>query len=186
MHLPSDLIRIVTEFAWNQPFTVHELHTQLECCLDCQHHIPPWFLDDVKYCFPGGRGAFRYNKQIPWTLKFYNPLVFGAPYRPFDIRHERLNRRSCEWLFLSIDHAYLKRKRMHRKPLNRLLDLPLNEAWPRLLDRIGDLGREDIHPIGYTASLITQSMLLHLPLSGQLSNWAPLFRSFWPNGLPSA
>ena len=79
-----------------------------------------------------------------------DPEVLQPPrvWSPVQTRNERLNRRSCEWLFLSIDVAYLKRKRMHRKPLNRLLDLPLNEAWPRLLERIGDLGREDIHPSG--------------------------------------
>ncbi len=182
MHLPADLIRIVSSFAWNRSFNDEELHVQLECCIDCQLHIPPWFLEDVIYCFPKRR---RDHGSI-WTLKFYNPLVFGAPFRPFDIRRERLNRRSCEWLFLSITPEYLRRKRMHRKPLTRLLDLPINDAWPKMLERIGDLTKKDINPIGYMASLITQSMLLHLPLSGQLSNWTRLFESFWPHGLPSA
>ena len=180
MHLPSDLIRVVTSFAWNVSFTDCELHTQLECCIDCQLHVPPWFLEDVIYCFPKRATASL------WTLKFYNPLVFGAPFRPFDIRLERLNRRSCEWLFQSINLEYLRRKRIHRKPLSRILSVPLNEAWPRLLERIGDLERSDINPIGYMASLITQSMLLHLPLSGQLSNWTRLFDLFWPHGLPAS
>ena len=184
MHLPPDLIRVVTQFAWDVSFSDRQLQVQLDCAIDCQKNIPPWFLEDVVYCFPkDGRKKRQRKKGSVWTLKFYNPLVFGAPYRPFDIRKERLNRRSCEWLFLSIDSAYLKRKRMHRKPLSRMLDMPLIEAWAKLLEKVGDLTKQDTHPIGYVASLVTQSMLLHLPLSGQLSNWTPLFRSFWPDGL---
>ena len=121
-----------------------------------------------------------------WTLKFFNPLSFGAPYRPFDIRLERLNRRSCFWLFNSIKRGYLRRKRMHRKPLHRLMDQSLDIAWPKLLDRLGDLTLEDIEPIGYMASCVTQSMMLHFPSAGPLSHWRPLFDSFWPHGLPSS
>ena len=131
MHLPADLIRIVTSFAWNRSFTDQELHVQLDCCIDCQLHIPPWFLEDVIYCFPK---RHRDHGSI-WTLKFYNPLV-------------SLNRRSCEWLFLSITPEYLRRKRMHRKPLTRLLDLPINDAWPKMLERIGDRLFDSFWPHG--------------------------------------
>lgn len=182
--LPNAIHKLITAFAWNKSFTHRGLQVQLDCCIDVQTHVPPWFLEDVIYCFPP-------KKQPPtdenlWTLKFYNPLSFGAPFRPFDIRLERLNRRSCFWLFMAIKREYLKRKRMHRKPLHRLLDQTLDVAWPRLLERLGDLTLDDIEPIGYMASCITHSMLLHFPLAGPLSHWRPLFDSFWPHGLPSS
>ena len=73
---------------------------------------------------------------------------------------------------------------MLRKPLYRLLDMPLQKSWRLLMNKLGDLQPEDVEPVGYMASLITQSMLLHLPLAGQLSNWTPLFAASWPHGLP--
>mgnify|MGYP004329974715 CR=1 FL=1 len=181
MKLPDDLFRIVTEFAWKVPFTNEQLRVQLDCCADCQACIPIWFLDDVIYFFPS-------PGEMPpfWTLKIFNPLVAGAPYSPFDIRTARLNSRACTWLFESIRIVYLRRKRMLRKPLYRMLEMPLIRAWATFLDRLGDLTLNDVLPSGYMASLITHSMLLNLGLAGRLSNWTPLFDSFWPHGLPSA
>ena len=183
--LPTAIHRLITAFAWNKSFTHPELLVQLDCCIDVQTHVPPWFLEDVIYCFPRKKVTTIADLDL-WTLKFYNPLSFGAPYRPFDIRLERLNRRSCFWLFNSIKRGYLRRKRMHRKPLHRLLDQSLDVAWPRLLEKLGDLKLEDIEPIGYMASCVTHSMMLHFPLAGPLSHWRPLFDSFWPHGLPSS
>ena len=111
-------------------------------------------------------------------------MVAGAPFSPFDIRNGRLNARACTWLFQSIKIRYLRKKRMLRKPLYRLLDMPIQKAWQLLLDKLDDLTPADVEPVGYMASLITQSMLLHLPLAGRLSNWTPLFCSFWPRALP--
>ena len=181
MKLHDDMLKIVTKFAWNVAFTNDELSVQLDCCADCQACIPIWFLDDVIYFFPtpGVDPPF-------WSLKMFNPLVAGAPYSPFDIRTARLNQRACTWLFESIRIGYLRKKRMLRKPLYRLLDMPLIKAWSLFLDRLGDLTLEDVLPNGYMASLITQSMLLNLGLAGRLSKWTPLFDSFWPHGLPSA
>ena len=180
--LPDPIHKLICAFAWNKSLTHRGLQVQLDCCIDVQTHVPPWFLDDVIYCFPKKKRA---GNDL-WTLKFYNPLSFGAPYRPFDIRLERLNKRACSWLFMAISREYLKRKRMHRKPLYRLLDLSLDVAWPRFLQRLGDLTLDDIEPIGYMNSCITHSMMLHFPLAGPLSHWRPLFDSFWPRGLPSS
>ena len=177
----DDLLRIVTDFAWGKRFTREQLLLQLDCCLDCQANIPVWFLDDVIYFFPCP------GKDPPfWSLKMFNPLVAGAPFAPFDIRNGRLNSRACTWLFESIRLRYLRKKRMLRKPLYRLLDMPLQKAWRLLMDKLGDLTIEDIQPAGYMASLITHSMLLQLPLAGRLSNWTPLFSTFWPHVQPSS
>ena len=179
MKLNDDLLKIVTKFAWNVAFTNEEMQVQLDCCMDCQTNVPMWFLDDVIYFFPT-------PGQMPpfWSLKMFNPLVAGAPYSPFDIRTANLNKRACTWLFESIRIGYLRRKRLLRKPLYRLLDMPLIKAWSTFLDRLGDLTLEDVLPNGYMASLITHSMLLNLGLAGRLSKWTPLFDSFWPHGLP--
>ena len=181
MKLHDDMLKIVTKFAWNVAFTNEELSVQLDCCADCQACIPVWFLDDVIYLFPtpGVNPPF-------WSLKMFNPLVAGAPYSPFDIRTARLNQRACTWLFESIRIVYLRRKRMLRKPLYRLLEMPLIKAWGTFLDRLGDLTLDDVLPSGYMASLITHSMLLNLGLAERLSNWTPIFASFWPRGLPCA
>ena len=183
--LPNAIHKLITAFAWNKSFTHQELQVQLDCCIDVQTHVPPWFLEDVIYCFPKKKKRAPLEGNL-WTLKFYNPLSFGAPYRPFDIRLERLNSRSCFWLFMAIKKEYLKRKRMHRKPLHRLLEHSIDVAWPRLLERLGDLTLDDIDPVGYMASCVTHSMMLHFPSAGPLSHWRPLFDSFWPHGLPSS
>ena len=175
----DDLLKLVTEFAWGRRFTRAQLFLQLNCCMDCQANIPGWFLDDVIYFFPSP------GKEPPfWSLKMFNPLVAGAPFSPFDIRDGRLNARACTWLFEAIKIRYLRKKRMLRKPLYRLLDMPLQKSWRLLMNKLGDLQPEDVEPVGYMASLITQSMLIHLPWAGQLSNWTPIFYSFWPRGLP--
>ena len=70
---------------------------------------------------------------------------------------------------------------MLRKPLYRLLDMPLQKAWGELLRRLGDLTAEDIEPRGYMTSLVTHSMVNSLPLAGALSNWTPLYSALWPH-----
>ena len=178
--LPPDLFKLVNAFAWHRPFCYEELLIQLQCCIDCQHNIAPWFLEDVIYCFP------QHSEGSAWTLKFHNPLVFGACYRPFDIRHMKLNRRTCEWLFMSLTDEYLAKKKMLRKPLKRILYLPIVEAWAKIYEKLGDITTDDLRPRGYMASLVTKSMCLHLPLSAPLANWSKLFALVWPHGLPSS
>ena len=174
--LPDDLFRLITWFAWNRALTRPQLLLMVDSCLDCQLNIPEWYLDDVLLFLPSPT-----HKPPFWTLKVFNPLVPGAPFSPYDMRDARLNPRTCKWLFSSIKLSYLRRKRMLRKPLYRLLDMPLQKAWGQLLNRLGDLTAEDIEPRGYMTSLVTHSMVNALPLAGALSNWTPLYAALWPH-----
>ena len=183
--LNDDLLRIVVTFAWGtEPTTTDTLSRQasqsmtasrfldmLDCALDCQQNIPPWFLNDVQLAF-----TKIHNAPLPLShLKRFNPLVLGAAFSPFDPSAVRLNCRSMGWLFQALTPQYLRGKKMLRKPLYRFLDQPVLKVWNRLLAKIGDVTHEDIHPRGYMKTLITNVMVEHLPCASPIGNWARRF-----------
>ena len=177
----EDVLRIIVGYAWPVPpsFTVTwaALRDQLECALDCQQNIPPWFLNDVQM-FPHRRPRTLQNEPplMPLGhLKKFNPLVLGAAFSLFDPAQIELNRRSLSWLFNALTPQYLRRKKMLRKPLFRFLDAPVLKVWNRLLQKIGDATLEDINPKGYMNTLITTAMVTHLPCASPVGNWARRF-----------
>ena len=176
--LPDDLLDIVVRLAWPVPkdfvVTQQRVLDQLNCALDCQQNIPPWFLNDIQLSFSHKR--LRLNEPLPLShLKKFNPLVLGAAFSPFDPQEVRLNRRSLAWLFNSLTPAYLRRKKMLRKPLFRFLEIPVLQAWNRLLRKIQDVTWADTNPRGYMMSLITNAMITHLPCASPIGNWARRF-----------
>ena len=176
--LLDDLLDIVVRFAWPLPteFVVTQqwLLDQLNCALDCQQNIPPWFLNDIQLSFDKAR--FLQSAPLPMThLKKFNPLVLGAAFSPFDPKAIRLNRRSLGWLFNSLTHKYLKRKKMLRKPLFRFLEMPVLLAWNRMLKKLQDLTWQDTNPRGYMTNLIINVMIAHLPCASPIGNWARRF-----------
>ena len=82
MRLPDELLNIVVRFAWLVPSewttSSNKLRDQLDCAIDCQRNIPPWFLNDIDYAYLDA------NKPIlPYTrIKNFNPMVLGASYSP--------------------------------------------------------------------------------------------------------
>ena len=122
MRLPDELLNIVVRFAWMVPLqwttSDRTLVDQLDCAIDCQRNVPPWFLNDIDYAYLDA------NKPIlPYTrIKNFNPMVLGASYSPYNPAGIKLNRRSVSWLFNSISNEYLRRKKMLRKPLHRMLE----------------------------------------------------------------
>ena len=174
----DDLLQIIVTYAWPVPrsFTVTQqgLLDQLDCALDCQHNIPPWFLNDVQMSFPHRRRL--QNEPLPLGhIKKFNPLVLDAAFSPFDPKSIELNRRSLSWLFNALTPQYLRRKKMLRKPLFRFLDAPVLKVWNRLLQKIGDATLDDINPRGYMNTLITTAMVTHLPCASPVGNWARRF-----------
>ena len=173
MRLPDALLNIVAQFAWlvvprTWVVTAATLRDQLDCALDCQRNIPPWFLNDMDFSNIGAR--------LPYMrIKHFNPLILGAAYTPFDPTQIELNRRSLTWLFNAITKEYLDRKHMLRKPLFRLLERPVLNVWNKLLAKIGDLTTDDINPRGYTVTLITTVMVSNLPCAGPVGNWQKRF-----------
>ena len=121
MHLPADLIRIVTSFAWNRSIT------------DCTYRLSAPHSTLVS----GGRYLLLPSGRSSFTIRSCLALRPPRTAQPTVLRVA----------LPQISPEYLRRKRMHRKPLTRLLDLPLNDAWPKLLERIGDLEKKDISPI---------------------------------------
>ena len=143
MRLPDELLNIVVRFAWLVPrewkTTGKQLTDQLDCALDCQRNIPPWFLSDIDYA-----NLDTSMPILPFTrIKSFNPLVLGASFSPFNPAKVRLNRRSVTWLFNSIGMRYLRKHKMLRKPLYRMLEEPVLKVWNKLLDKIGDLTVKD-------------------------------------------
>ena len=175
MRLPDELLNIVVRFAWLVPrewtTTGRHLTDQLDCALDCQRNIPPWFLCDVEYT-----NLDTSMPILPFSrIKSFNPLVLGASFSPFNPAKVRLNRRSVSWLFNSIGMRYLRRKKMLRKPLFRMLEEPALNVWNKLLDKIGDLTLKDICPKGYMVILLSTVMTAHLPFAGRGGNWQKRF-----------
>ena len=175
MRLPDELLNIVVRFAWLVPpgwtTSNKNLTDQLDCAIDCQRNIPPWFLNDIDYAYLDA------NKPIlPHTrIKNFNPLVLGASYSPYNAAGLKLNRRSVTWLFNSITMDYLRRKKMLRKPLFRMLEEPALNVWNKLVEKLGDLTVKDICPKGYMVTLLTYSMVAHLPFAGRVGNWQKRF-----------
>ena len=175
MRLPDELLNIVVRFAWLVPrewkTTGKQLTDQLDCALDCQRNIPPWFLSDIDYA-----NLDTSMPILPFTrIKSFNPLVLGASFSPFNPAKVRLNRRSVTWLFNSIGMRYLRKHKMLRKPLYRMLEEPVLKVWNKLLDKIGDLKVKDICPRGYMVILLTTVMTAHLPFAGRVGNWQKRF-----------
>ena len=174
MRLPNELNNIVIRYAWPLPAdwvsTNRYLRDQLDCAIDCQENIPPWFLNDIDYAHLDGRPLLPFTR-----IRSFNPLVFGACYSPFSYARLKLNRRSVTWFINSLTLEYLRRKNMLRKPLYRLLDKPALDVWNRLLDKLGDVTVRDICPKGYLVSLITHAMTAHLPCAGRVGNWKKRF-----------
>ena len=178
LRVNDDLLQLIVRFAWSVPegfeVTQRGLVDQLDCAVDCQQNIPPWFLNDIQMSFPHKRP--RPNEPLPLShIKKFNPLVLGAAFSPFDPKAIELNRRSLSWLFNAFTPAYLRRKKMLRKPLFRFLDAPVLKAWNRLLQKIGDATLDDINPRGYMNTLITTAMVTHLPCASPVGNWARRF-----------
>ena len=177
LRVPDDLLDIVVRYAWPVPktfvVTQRRLLDQLDCAIDCQQNIPPWFLNDIQLSFSK---RVPPNEPLPLShLKKFNPLVLGAAFSPFDPKEIRLNRRSLSWLFNSLTPGYLRRHKMLRKPLFRFLDMPVLIAWNRLLQKIQDVTWEDTNPRGYMMNLITNVMVTHLPVASPIGNWARRF-----------
>ena len=175
MRLPDELLNIVVRFAWMVPLqwttSDRTLVDQLDCAIDCQRNIPPWFLNDIDFAYLDSSKPIQ-----PYTrIKNFNPLVLGASYTPYNPAQMKLNRRSVSWLFTSISMDYLRRKKMLRKPLFRMLDEPALKVWNKLLDKIGDLTVKDIQPKGYMVTLLTTVMTAHLPFAGRVGNWQKRF-----------
>ena len=55
MRLPDELLNIVVRFAWMVPLqwttSDRTLVDQLDCAIDCQRNIPPWFLNDIDFAY---------------------------------------------------------------------------------------------------------------------------------------
>ena len=124
VRLVTELIPIVTDFAWGERVHEKKLHKLLDCASDCQQNIPEFFLDD-----------YLIQKRKDGQYKPRNPLMLGNPFIPFEPNKVLISAR-CVLLLKRLTDSYLRENRVRRKPLLRFVDRPIIHIWNRLLDRL--------------------------------------------------
>ena len=136
MKLCKDTIPIICEFAWGVQVSEKRLLVLLDCCIDCQKNIPPFFLDNDYWC------GLEDPPVCTDDCLLWNPLISGAAFCPFQPQCVTLFS-DLEYMFDAIKPDFFKTNRIRKKPLDRLLWGSALKKWNTFLKRLKTLSEED-------------------------------------------